>query len=77
MDAVLGRGNANNRIEADHSRLRHRLRPMRGLRSVRTVAVIIARLAFLQNLHRGHYELATDAVRLRVAQAFTALAQAI
>ena len=37
---------ANNRIEADHSRLKHRLRPMRGLRTDRTATVIIAGLAF-------------------------------
>jgi hypothetical protein len=40
---------ANNRIEADHGRLKHRLRPMRGLRTDRTAAVIIAGLAFMQN----------------------------
>jgi transposase, IS6 family len=35
---------ANNPIEADHSRLKHRLRPMRGLRTDQTAAVIIAGL---------------------------------
>ena len=44
---------ANNRIEADHSRLEHRRRPMRGLRTDRTAQVIIAGLAFVQNLRRG------------------------
>jgi transposase-like protein len=44
---------ANNRIEADHSRLKHRLRPMRGLRTDRAAQVIIAGLAFIQNLRRG------------------------
>jgi transposase-like protein len=69
---------ANNRIEADHSRLKHRLRPMRGLRTDRTAAVIIAGLGFMQNVRRGHYELGADAVRpLRVAAAFTELARAI
>jgi IS6 family transposase len=34
----------NNRIEADHSQLKHRLRPMRGLRTDRTAAIIIAGL---------------------------------
>jgi transposase-like protein len=33
---------ANNRIEADHSQLKHRLRPMRGLRTDKTAQVIIA-----------------------------------
>jgi hypothetical protein len=54
------------------------LRPMRGLRTDQTAQVIIAGHAFMQNLHRGHYELAVDAPpALRVAAAFTELAQAI
>jgi IS6 family transposase len=69
---------ANNRIEADHSRLKQRLRPMRGLRTDSTTQVIISGLAFMQNLRRGHYELATDTPQpLRVAAAFTELARAI
>jgi len=69
---------ANNPIEADHGRLKHRLRPMRGLRTDRTATVIIAGLAFVQNLRRGHYELAIDTPPTRrVAAAFTELAQAI
>jgi transposase, IS6 family len=69
---------ANNRIEADHGRLKHRLRPMRGLHTVRTAAVVITGLAFMQNLRRGHYELATEAVQpLRAAAAFTERASAI
>jgi transposase, IS6 family len=69
---------ANNRIEADHGRLKHRLRPMRGLRTEHTAQVVITGLAFLQNLRRGHYELATEAPRnVRVATAFTELAAAI
>ena len=69
---------ANNRIEADHSRLKHRLRPMRGLRTDRTAAVIITGLAFMQNLRRGHYEIAAEAsCQLRVAVAFAELLQAI
>jgi transposase-like protein len=69
---------ANNPIEADHSRLKHRLRPMRGLQTDRTAQVIIAGHAFMQNLRRGHYELSLDAPpATRVAAAFTELAQAI
>jgi transposase-like protein len=69
---------ANNPIEADHSRLKHRLRPMRGLRTHETAQVIIAGHAFMQNLRRGHYQLAVDAPpATRVAAAFTELAQAI
>jgi transposase-like protein len=69
---------ANNPIEADHSQLKHRLRPMRGLRTDRTAQVIIAGHAFIQNLRRGHYELVIDAPPAeRVAAAFTELARAI
>jgi transposase-like protein len=69
---------ANNQIEADHGRLKHRLRPMHGLQTDRTAAVIIAGLAFMQNLRRGHHELATETAHpLRVAAAFAELAQAI
>ncbi|MEO3781590.1 IS6 family transposase [Micromonospora sp. B11E3] len=69
---------ANNPIEADHSQLKHRLRPMRGLRTDTTAQVIIAGHAFMQNLRRGHYELAIDTPpALRVAAAFAELAQAI
>jgi transposase-like protein len=68
----------NNPIEADHSQLKPRLRPMRGLRTDRTPQVIIAGHAFMQNLRRGHYELAIDAPpTTRAAAAFTELAQAI
>jgi transposase-like protein len=69
---------ANNPIEADHSQLKHRLRPMRGLRTDRTAQVIIAGHAFIQNPRRGHYELAVDVAGAeRVAMAFTELALAI
>jgi DDE superfamily endonuclease len=69
---------ANNRIEADHGQLRRRLRPMRGLQTSRTAQVVIAGHAFLQNVRCGHYELGVDArPALRVAAAFTELAQAI
>jgi IS6 family transposase len=69
---------ANNPIEADHSQLKHRLRPMRGLQTDRTAQVIIAGHAFMQNLRRGHYEIAAEApVAERVAAAFTELSKAI
>jgi transposase-like protein len=69
---------ANNPIEADHSRLKHRLRPMRGLRTDRTAQAVIAGHAFVQNLRRGHHELGLDTQpTLRIAAAFTELAQAI
>ena len=69
---------ANNRIEADHGRLKARLRPMRGLKRVRTAKVIFRGHAFMQNVRRGHYELGVDARRHRhVAAAFTELARTI
>ena len=68
----------NNRIEADHGRLKTRLRPMRGLKRFRSAAVIAAGHAFVQNLRRGHYELATDVPPpLRLATAFSELARAM
>ena len=64
--------------EADHGRLKHRLRAMRGLVTDTTAQTIIAGHAFIQNLRRGHYELAVDVPpALRVVAAFTELAQAI
>jgi IS6 family transposase len=69
---------ANNPVEADHSRLKHRIRPMRGLRTDRTAQTVIAGHAFVQNLRRGHYEITTETpARLRLAAAFTELATAI
>ena len=66
---------ANNRVEADHGRLKARLRPMRGIKKDRSLRIIATGHAFLQNLRRGHYELATDATTLdRVTVAFTELA---
>jgi IS6 family transposase len=69
---------ANNRIEADHAPLKARLRPMRGLTRFRSAEVIAGGHAFVQNLRRGHYELAPDACPpLRLAAAFAELAQAM
>jgi len=69
---------ANNPIEADHSRLKHRLKAMRGLLTNRTAQVVIAGHAFVQNLRRGHYELGLDASPgLQIAAAFSQHARAI
>jgi transposase, IS6 family len=69
---------SNNRIEADHSCLKSRLRPMRGLKRLCSARIISAGHAFIQNLHRGHYELGLDVdPRHRIPQAFTELALAI
>jgi transposase-like protein len=69
---------ADNRIEADHGRLKARLRPMRGLRQEHSARVVIAGHAFVQNVRRGHYELAVEEpVSRRLAIAFDELALAI
>jgi transposase-like protein len=69
---------ANNRVEADHGRLKSRLGPMRGLNQDRSARVIVAGHAFVQNLRRGHYELAVEepAIR-RLTVAFDELALVI
>ena len=69
---------ANNTIEADHGRLKARLRPMRGLRTFRSARILTTGHAFIQNLRRGHYDIATNApVHHRVRVAFDELALAI
>jgi transposase-like protein len=69
---------ANNQIEADHGRLKSRLHPMRGLKQDRNARIVIAGHALVQNLRRGHYELAVEEpVARRVAVAFDELALAI
>ncbi|CUU55370.1 Transposase (or an inactivated derivative) [Parafrankia irregularis] len=50
----------NNRIEADHGRLKARLRPMRGLKRLRSAQTVSAGHALVQNIRRGHYELGID-----------------
>jgi transposase-like protein len=68
----------NNSIEADHGRLKSRLRAMRGLKQLRCVQVITAGHAFIQNIRRGHYELgAEETVNLRVRAALDELVMAI
>jgi IS6 family transposase len=68
----------NNRVECDHGRLKARLRPMRGLKQDRSARVVIAGHAFVQNVRRGHYELAVEEPANRqLAAAFDELAVAI
>ncbi len=51
---------------------------MRGLKQDRTAKVVITGHAFVQNLRRGHYELAVEEpMTRRVAVAFDKLALAI
>ena len=70
---------ANNRVECDHGRLKARLRPMRGLKTSATAAVVIRGHAFVQNLRRGFYELGVNARHpfLRIAAAIDELAPAV
>jgi transposase-like protein len=69
---------ANNGVECDHGRLKARLRPMRGLKQDRNARVIIAGDAFVQNVRRGHYELAVEEPEnRRLTVAFDELALAI
>jgi transposase, IS6 family len=69
---------ANNPVETDHGRLKARLRPMRGLKRHRSARIICAGRAFVQNLRRGHYELATDVPgRHRIPASFDQLAVTI
>lgn len=68
----------NNRCEADHGRLKSRLRPMRGLKTERTASVVIQGHAFIQSLRRGHYELGVETAPVfRLATAFDELQLAI
>jgi IS6 family transposase len=68
----------NNPIESDHARLKARLWPMRGLKQFRSAARIAAGHAFVQNLRRGHYQLATEVPpQLHLATAFAELAFAM
>jgi IS6 family transposase len=69
---------ANNRVEADHGRLQAWLRPLRGLKQDRNPRVVLAGHALVQNVRRGHYELAAEApMTRRLPVAFDELALAI
>jgi transposase-like protein len=66
---------AINTIEADHGRLKARLRPMRGIKTIRSLRIVAAWHAFVQNLRRGRYDLTADVPsRERVRVPFTELA---
>ena len=66
---------ANNVVEADHGRLKARLRPMRGLKQLASARRIVTGHAFVQSLRRGHYELTADLpLHDRVRSAFDELA---
>ena len=64
---------SNNPVEADHGRLK--ARPIRGLKRHRSVRTVAAGHAFVQNLRRGHYDIATDRpIHERLVAAFSELA---
>jgi transposase-like protein len=68
----------NNRVEADHGRLKAPLGPMRGLEQDRSARVVVAGHALVQNVRRGPYELAVEEPpSRRVAVAFDELAMTI
>ena len=61
----------NNRVECDHGRLKATLGPVRGMKTNGTASVAIRGHAVIQNLRRGHDELAVDdGPLLRLATAF-------
>jgi transposase, IS6 family len=69
---------ANNPVEADHGRLKDPVRPMRGLKRHHSARILAAGHAFVQNLRRGHYDIATDVPdRHRLCIAFEDLALTI
>jgi transposase-like protein len=69
---------ANNTIEVDHGRLKARLRPMRGLKTFRSARIVATGHAFVQNLRRGHYDIAThEPAHHMLPAAFDQLALAI
>jgi transposase, IS6 family len=69
---------ANNRVEADHGRLKARLRPMRGVKTMRSLRTVATGHAFVQNLRRRHYEITVDLpVHDRVRVAFAELAHCL
>jgi transposase, IS6 family len=47
-------------LKPDHGRLKARLQPMRGLKRHRSARILAAGHAFVHNLGRGHYDIATD-----------------
>jgi IS6 family transposase len=65
-------------VETDHGRLKAWLRPMRGEKRHRSARILTAGHAFVQNLRRGHYDIATDVpVCHRLRTAFDDLATTI
>ena len=67
-----------NGIERDHGFLKERLRPMRGLKSVRSAAIFARGHALIRNVRRGFYRVVESAPpRLVLAWTWTRLAEAV
>src|SRR6202051_4843232 len=47
----------NNLIEQDHRRVKQRLRPMLGLKSFRTAAVVISGIELAEKIKKGQYKI--------------------
>ena len=47
----------NNRIEQDHRRIKQRLRPMLGLKSFRTAAVMIGGIELAEKIKKGQFKI--------------------
>ena len=46
----------NNLVERDHRRIKHRLRPMLGLKSFRTAAVVIGGIELAEKIKKGQFK---------------------
>jgi hypothetical protein len=69
---------ANKPVDADHGRLKARLRTVRGSERLRSARTISSGHAFAQNIRRGHYEHGVDVdPNHRLPAAFTGRALAI
>jgi transposase-like protein len=47
----------NNLIEQDHRRIKQRLRPMLGLESFSTAAVVISGIALAEKIRKGQFQI--------------------
>jgi transposase-like protein len=47
----------NNLIEQDHRQVKQRLRPMLGLKSFRTAAVVISGIELAEKIRKGQYKI--------------------
>jgi transposase-like protein len=69
---------ANNRAEAEHAQLKHRLRAMCRIHTVHRAPILAAGHLFVQSMRRRHYEIAADQPRdRRLPVAFRELARAL